>query len=108
MYGECSILSSVGPAVPAPVKENFQAGINKDYETLVRLQHRFRDMGDTLFGPLRSPRRIDGAYDKMLVRLGGFEEMPLRLLSPYHGFSEEDYQACKQRFHQGFPDWATS
>ena len=108
MYGECSMLSSFGPMVPHKAKELFNAGLNRDYEAMARLQHAFRDLGAVLFGPLRGESRIDGAYDKMLVRLGGFEAMPLRLLSPYHGFNEEQYQACKKRLQQHFPDWITT
>ncbi len=38
-------------------------------------------------------------------RLGGLEEMPLRLLSPYQGFSEEQYQACKRIMQERFTEW---
>ena len=48
---------------------------------------------------------MDGAYDKILKRLGGLEEMPLRLLSPYQGFTEEDYATTRRRFYDQFPDW---
>ena len=74
----------------------------------LKLQHGFRDLGNDLFGPLRGEARIDGAYDKILVRLGGFEEMPLRLLSPYKGFTEEQYQACKQIVLEKYSDWVAS
>ena len=52
--------------------------------------------------------RIDGAYDKVIVRLGGFEQMPLRLLSPYHYFTEEAFQVSKRILHERYPDWAPS
>jgi hypothetical protein len=60
-----------------------------------------------IFGPVLAEDRIDGAYDKMLVRMGGLEEMTLRLLSPYQCFTEEQYQACKRILHERFPDWVT-
>jgi hypothetical protein len=41
----------------------------------------------------------------MLVRLGGLEEMPLRLLSPYQGFTEAQYQQCKAVLHNQYPEW---
>lgn len=108
MYGECSILASWGPAAPGKVKALFAAGQQKDYETLLKLQHQFRDLGADLFGPLRHEGRMDGAYDKMIVRLGGLEAMPLRLLSPYKGFTEEQYQACKARFLANYSDWVNA
>jgi hypothetical protein len=46
--------------------------------------------------------RIDGAYDKLLVKLGGLEEMPLRLLSPYQGFTDEQFQICQRRYVEKF------
>jgi dihydrodipicolinate synthase/N-acetylneuraminate lyase len=104
-YGECSLLSSFGPMSPHKSKALFEAGCTGQLEKLIALQHEFHDMSVDLFGPLRGEARIDGAYDKMLVRLGGFEAMPLRLLSPYQGFSEEEYQACKQILHEKYPDW---
>ena len=47
---------------------------------------------------------IDGAYDKMLVRLGGLD-MPLRLLSPYQGFSDDVFEECRRILHEKYPDW---
>ena len=54
--------------------------------------------------PLRRKSLIDGAYDKVLVRLGG-TEMPLRLLSPYESFSEDDFQECRTILHSRYSDW---
>ena len=42
---------------------------------------------------------------KMIQKFGGLEEMPLRLLSPYQCYTEEQYQACKRVFFEQFPDW---
>ena len=47
---------------------------------------------------------MDGAYDKMTVRASG-GEMPLRLLSPYEGFSEEVYETWLQKVRKTVPDW---
>ncbi len=72
---------------------------------MFKLQKEFHDMLYGVLGPVLTEGRIDGAYDKMLVRLGGLEEMPLRLLSPYQGFSEEQYQTCKRNLHERFAEW---
>lgn len=103
MYGECALLSSFGPMSPHKAKALFEAGRNGDLVNLFKLQKEFHDMLYGVLGPALAEGRIDGAYDKMLVRLGGLEEMPLRLLSPYQGFSEEQYQACKRALHERFP-----
>ena len=108
LYGECSLLSSFGPMSPHKAKALFDAGRNGQLVELFQLQKAFHDMLHTVLGPRLADGRIDGAYDKMLVRLGGLEEMPLRLLSPYQCFSEAEYQECKQILHKRFPDWVSA
>lgn len=108
LYGECSLLSSFGPMSPHKAKAIFDAGRNGQLVELFQLQKEFHDMLHGVFGPRLADGRIDGAYDKMLVRLGGLDEMPMRLLSPYQCFSEAEYQECKQIFHERFPDWVSS
>jgi dihydrodipicolinate synthase/N-acetylneuraminate lyase len=105
LYGECSLLASFGPMSPHKSWELFEAGRTRNLLSLFQLQKEFHDMLMDVLGPCLSEGRIDGAYDKMLVRLGGLEEMPLRLLSPYQGFSEEQYQECKRILHDRYPHW---
>ncbi len=105
LYGECSLLSSFGPMSPHKAKALFEAGQTGDLVNLFKLQKEFHDMLHGVLGVALAAGRIDGAYDKMLVRLGGLEEMPLRLLSPYQGFSEEEYRACKRALHERFPEF---
>ncbi len=105
MYGECSLLSSFGPMSPHKTWALFDAGRKGQMVEMFKLQKEFHDMLYGVLGSVLSEGRIDGAYDKMLVRLGGLEEMPLRLLSPYQGFSEEQYQACKRILHEQFAEW---
>ena len=105
MYGECSLLATKGPLTPHKAHALFEAGRRRDLDSLFQLQHGFHDLGVDLFAHLYGEGRMDGAYDKIVVRLGGFEEMPLRLLSPYKGFTEAQYQACKETLHRKYPDW---
>ena len=105
MYGECALLSSFGRMSPHKAKALFEAGRNGDLVNMFKLQREFHEMLYGVLGPLLAEGRIDGAYDKLLVRLGGLEEMPLRLLSPYQGFSEEQYQACKRTLHEQFAEF---
>ena len=105
MYGECSLLASFAPMSPHKTRELFDAGRRQELDRLFDLQKAFFDMSADVLGPVRDGEHIDGAYDKILVRLGGMEEMPLRLLSPYQGFTEEQYQQCKAILHQRYPEW---
>lgn len=105
LYGECSLLSSFGPMSPSKSKALFEAGRQGRMAEMFMLQKEFHDMLYDVLGPLLKQGRIDGAYDKLLVRLGGYEAMPLRLLSPYQGFSEEQYQACKRILYEKYAAW---
>jgi dihydrodipicolinate synthase/N-acetylneuraminate lyase len=102
MYGECSLLSSFAPVAPEATKALLEAGRLRQVERLFRLQHFFHDLLHGVLGDLLTLDRIDGAYDKLLVKLGGLDEMPLRLLSPYQGFSEEQFQICQRRYVEKF------
>ena len=105
MYGECSLLSSLGPMAPRRTWEYFHAGRERRLADMLALQNGFARLLHDVLGPLLSKERIDGAYDKMIVRMGGLEEMPLRMLSPYQGFDETEYQACRRVFVEKFADW---
>lgn len=105
MYGECSLLATFGSLSPLKVKSYFEAAQQKDFPTMLIMQKGFHDILQDLFQELAGERHIDGAYDKLWVRLGGFEEMTLRLLSPYSGFSEEQFQACKAMLHNKYGEW---
>jgi hypothetical protein len=54
--------------------------------------------------PVRGTNRMDGAYDKIWVRMGGVP-MPLRLLSPYLSFEEETFEQCRAIMLDRHPDW---
>jgi dihydrodipicolinate synthase/N-acetylneuraminate lyase len=105
MYGECSLLSSLGPMTPHKTWEYFEAGRTRQVEKLFALHKGFRDLTMDVLGPLIALGRIDGTYDKLIVRLGGLEAMPLRMLSPYQGLTEEQYAAAKQILHTQYPEW---
>jgi dihydrodipicolinate synthase/N-acetylneuraminate lyase len=105
MFGECSLLSSVGVLAPRLVNDFFAAGRARDLAKLFTYQHEFMRFFREVFAPI-SGERIDGAYDKAIVRLSGMEAMTLRLLSPYEGMSDAEYDACRRIFHERFPDWS--
>ncbi len=105
LYGECSLLATFGSLCPQKVKTYYAAAREGDFPTMLALQRGFHDMLVDLFALLAGESKIDGAYDKLWQRLGGFEQMPLRLLSPYHGFSEEQFRACRQLLERKYADW---
>jgi dihydrodipicolinate synthase/N-acetylneuraminate lyase len=105
LYGECSLLSSFGPMIPRRTQELFQYGVTAHVDKLFRCQKAYLDMALEVIAPMLRTTLIDGAYDKAIVRLGGLESMPLRLLSPYECMTEETYQECKRILHEKYGDW---
>jgi dihydrodipicolinate synthase/N-acetylneuraminate lyase len=107
LCGECSLLSSFGPMLPSKTKELFEYAVSGQVEKLFRLQHEYLTVAADVMAPLRGQEMIDGAYDKVLVRLGGLP-MPLRLLSPYEFFSEQAFEECRRILHEKHPNWVES
>jgi dihydrodipicolinate synthase/N-acetylneuraminate lyase len=108
MFGECSLLASLGPLAPRKTWQYFAAGRDGRLDELLTLHHGFLSLLGDVFGPLLALERIDGAYDKLIMRLGGLEQMPLRMLSPYQGLGEEEYQAAKRVFEEKYAGWSAA
>jgi len=104
LFGECSLLSSYGPMMPAKTKEFFEAGRSREFEKLFTLQAEYLSVVEEFQRPIKGTNRMDGAYDKMWVRLGGVP-MPLRLLSPYESFPEEVLEKCREILFEQYPEW---
>jgi dihydrodipicolinate synthase/N-acetylneuraminate lyase len=105
MFGEASLLASYAELSPRMTYALFEAGRTGDAGELMRLQHAFARMGTDLWGQPKPGPHMDGAYDKMLVKLGMLPEFPLRLLSPYRGFDDDDYRACLRFLQAEYADW---
>ncbi len=105
LIGECSLLSSFGPMMPTKTKELFEYGRTRQIDKLFQAQAEYMQVVDAFHDPVRGTSRMDGAYDKMWVRLGGIR-MPLRLLSPYLPFPEEIFEQCRKIFVERYSDWS--
>ena len=104
MFGECSLLSSFGPMMPSKTREFFEAGRDRQIEHLFSLQAEYLAVAADFQRPIQGTDRMDGAYDKMWVRLGGVP-IPLRLLSPYEGFGEDVFEQCRDIVREKYPEW---
>lgn len=96
-YGECSLLSSFAPLFPVQTLKLFEHACAGRTEDLFQVHKEYMSAVYDVIGPMLREPLIDGAYDKALLRLGGFP-MPLRLLSPYVTVSEETYLECRRLF----------
>lgn len=104
LCGECSLLSSYGPAFPSKTKQLFEYAVTGQIEKLFRFHKEYLAVVNDISAPVLKYARIDGAYDKLWARLGGLP-MPLRLLSPYESLSEEVYDECRRILHEKHPNW---
>lgn len=104
LYGACSLLSSFGPMLPSKTRELFEYGRTRQFDKLFPFQRDYLNVVEDVIAPMRRTPLMDGAYDKVLVRLGGVE-MPLRLLSPYESFGEEVYEQCRRILYEKYADW---
>ena len=105
MFGEVGLLSSYGEVAPGKSRQLFEAGVRRDVATLFDLQTQFQTFSTDLWSVGSAGPHMDGAYDKMLIKLGMLPEFPLRLLSPYQGFTDDDYRAFKRVLDEKYADW---
>ncbi|MCX6623421.1 MAG: dihydrodipicolinate synthase family protein [Acidobacteria bacterium] len=104
LYGECSLLSSFGGLMPTRTREFFEYGRSKQFDKLFPMLRDYLNVVEDFLAPTSSKELIDGAYDKMLVRMSGID-FPLRLLSPYEQFPEETFEACWKILREKHGDW---
>lgn len=104
VFGECSLLSSFGPLFPAKTREFFDYGRTRQIEKLFKMQAEYLTVVADFHRPVAGTNRMDGAYDKLWVQLGGVP-MPLRLLSPYESFTEEVAEQCRRILTERYRDW---
>ena len=104
LHGTCSLLSSFGPMLPNAAKKLFEYGRDLNTANLFQFQKDYLEMVEAVIAPMRRTPLMDGAYDKVLMRLEGVD-MPLRLLSPYESFSEEVFEECRSILKSKFSHW---
>lgn len=104
LYGECSLLGTFGLLAPTRSWELFHAAREGRTADAIRLGDWFRRLSDEVFAEAMVDLRIDGTYDKAIVRLGPLPDFPLRMLSPYRWLSEAEVDACRAILRERFPD----
>ncbi len=106
LHGECSLLATFGLLAPQRSWEMFHAAHEGRTADAVQLGDWFRRLSDEVFAPAMVDMRIDGTYDKAIVRLGPIPDFPLRMLSPYRSLSETEVETCRAILRERFPDCA--
>ena len=102
LFGECGILASFIMNWPK-LKALWEAGRRRDVDSMVSIQREVDIVIRTLFETIPDDR-IDGSYDKLFEKMYD-PEMPLRLLPPYIGSSDEEYHAFVKLLRARLPEW---
>jgi dihydrodipicolinate synthase/N-acetylneuraminate lyase len=106
LHGECSLLGTFGLLAPRRSRELFEAARDGETARALELGGWFRRLSDEVFGPSMLDPRIDGTYDKAIVRLGPVPDFPLRMLSPYDCLSVQEVEQARTILRTRFPDCA--
>lgn len=106
LHGMCSLLATFGLLAPQRSWELFHAAHEGRMADAIRLGDWFRRLLDEAFAPAMVDMRIDGTYDKAIVRLGPIPDFPLRMLSPYRSLGETEVETCRAILRERFPDCA--
>lgn len=106
LHGTCSILGTFGLLAPRRSWELFHAAREGRHAEAAALGAWFARLSDEVFAPVMEDRRIDGTYDKTIVRLGAVPDFPLRMLSPYRGLADEEAEICREILRSSFPECA--
>lgn len=85
------------------MREYYHAGIEKDYETIMKVHDEVTVLYDVLFSNVPAGR-IDATYDKLFVKFC-MPDFPARLLPPYHGASEEQAEKFVKELREKLPGW---
>lgn len=103
--GECGFLISIASIHFAEAKKYFEAGRRRDFDTLLRGQRDLMEMVLDLVRLGRGEAHLDGTYNKVFGKIHD-SEFPLRLLSPYAGWSEETFRKIVAMIEKKFPRWS--
>jgi len=101
-HGECSLLCSYDVLFPKTSWEFFEAGVNRDLESLFRITKLLWEVGEDLFAHVTRDL-IDGSFDKTFIWIKD-PEFSNRILPPYVGLSEEESRICRDIYKSRFAD----
>ncbi len=102
MFGECSILASFIMNWPK-LNALLEAGKRRDIATATAINREINIVIQTLFEAVPDGR-IDGSYDKLFEKMYD-PEVPLRLLPPYVGSTDDEFHTFVRLLGERLPDW---
>ena len=102
-YGEFSYLASALNCTYKNMRAYFEAGKNRDLETIMQIHSELPAFYDVLFSNLTAGK-IDSAYDKVFLQFS-IPEFPPRILPPYEGCTQAQVDAFKSDLRKALPRW---
>ena len=107
LHGEVALLSTFGALAPKRSWALFEAARDGRHREAAEIGAWFRRLDLEVLVPFMADQRVDGAYDKLIAKLGtGLEDLPLRMLSPYRTISDAEAAEAGGLLRQHFPDVA--
>lgn len=104
MMGECGFLISYTSTNFQRAAEFFRAGRAQDAERLEAIAADFPALIAAFKDAIGSAAHMDGAFDKLFCRIHD-PEFPLRLLPPYAGASEAQFERYLDQLRRISPRW---
>jgi dihydrodipicolinate synthase/N-acetylneuraminate lyase len=105
LVGECGLLISLATLNFSQGQRFFQAGQQRDVETLLRMEAELSRLGAAFQERISAGGApIDGAFDKVLWWLHD-QRFPLRLLPPYEGADPADAAAFATFVRENYAGW---
>ena len=105
LFGPCALLGTFAELAPKRAWALLEAARDGRSDEAAAIGSWFERMSRDVFDPLMVDRRVDGAYDKAILKLA-LPEFPLRMLSPYRSLGEEEFAAARERLLAAYADHA--
>ena len=103
VYPEFGFLASITNSSYAVMRKYYQAGVEKDWDTIVKIHNDFPAAYDALFSNCPGDK-IDSAYDKLYLQFT-ISEFPSRILPPYVGCTDAQVEGFKAAIREKLPHW---
>ncbi|WP_437204026.1 dihydrodipicolinate synthase family protein [Planctomicrobium sp. SH664] len=103
-----SLLVALSAAVPSFAQEIFQLGQQRSDDDLLRQRIEQLQLHRQIIRSMNAAGgRVDGAYDKLFCRLQD-PAFSLRMLTPYHGFGEADFERYRSELREKLPEFVNA
>ncbi len=104
LFGACGFLISLASLNPLRAKEFYQAVVRRDLPEVAEFARELGLVREIVMGTFNSGQHMDAAYDKTFLR-ALVPDVPLRLLPPYQGTSDEEFEHFMELLARRVPAW---